>query len=140
MGRCIDGSLRCGRIAAKSHGFGIDGRECARENGLRYDSAYCDLGVRDSEITAHAAFRKSLYDHDVVPDAEALAATLAPCLRVCCRLRLTITLAVRLFARPQRPWRGRQLRDRMEAARCMSPLGPVRLCRPRPPTVRFTLH
>ena len=48
----------------------------ARESGLRYDSAYCDLGVRDSEITAHAAFRKRLYDHDVVPDAEALAATL----------------------------------------------------------------
>ena len=49
----------------------------ARENGLRYDSAYRDLGVRDSEITAHAAFRRSLYDHDVVPDAEVLAATLA---------------------------------------------------------------
>src|SRR5205085_2587864 len=30
----------------------------ARENGLRYDSAYSDLGVRDAEITAHAAFRK----------------------------------------------------------------------------------
>src|ERR1700716_516508 len=26
----------------------------ARENGLRYDSAYSDLGVRDAEITAHA--------------------------------------------------------------------------------------
>jgi salicylate hydroxylase len=49
----------------------------ARENGLRYYSAYCDLGVRDSEIATHAAFRKRLYDHDVVPDAEALAATLA---------------------------------------------------------------
>jgi salicylate hydroxylase len=49
----------------------------ARENGLRYDSAYCDLGVRDSEIAAHAAFRMRLYDHDVVPDAEALASTLA---------------------------------------------------------------
>jgi salicylate hydroxylase len=48
----------------------------ARENGLRYDSAYSDLGVRDAEITAHAAFRKRLYDHDVVPDAEAAAATL----------------------------------------------------------------
>jgi salicylate hydroxylase len=44
----------------------------ARENGLRYDSAYSDLGVRDAEITAHAAFRKHLYDHDVVPDAEAV--------------------------------------------------------------------
>jgi salicylate hydroxylase len=49
----------------------------ARENGLRYDSAYSDLGVRDAEITAHAAFRKHLYDHDVVRDAEAAAAMLA---------------------------------------------------------------
>jgi salicylate hydroxylase len=49
----------------------------ARENGLRYDSAYSDLGVRDAEITAHAAFRKHLYDHDVVPDAEAAAVMLA---------------------------------------------------------------
>ena len=48
----------------------------ARENGLRYDSAYSDLGVRDAEITAHAAFRKRLYDHDVVPDAQAAAAAL----------------------------------------------------------------
>src|SRR4051794_17608934 len=48
----------------------------ARENGMRYDSAYSDLGVRDAEITAHAAFRKRLYDHDVVPDAQAAAATL----------------------------------------------------------------
>jgi salicylate hydroxylase len=49
----------------------------ARENGLRYDSAYSDLSVRDAEITAHAAFRKRLYDHDVVPDAQAAAAALA---------------------------------------------------------------
>jgi salicylate hydroxylase len=48
----------------------------ARENGLRYDSAYSDLGVRDAEITAHAAFRRRLYDHDVVPDAQAAAAAL----------------------------------------------------------------
>jgi salicylate hydroxylase len=48
----------------------------ARENGLRYDSAYSDLGVRDAEITAHAAFRRRLYDHDVVPDAQAAAAML----------------------------------------------------------------
>ncbi len=48
----------------------------ARENGLRYDSAYSDLGVRDAEITAHAAFRRRLYDHDVVPEAQAAAATL----------------------------------------------------------------
>jgi salicylate hydroxylase len=48
----------------------------ARENGLRYDSAYSDLGVRDAEITAHAAFRKRLYDHDVLPEAQAVAAAL----------------------------------------------------------------
>jgi salicylate hydroxylase len=48
----------------------------ARENGLRYDSAYSDLGVRDAEITAHAAFRRRLYDHDVFPHAQAVAATL----------------------------------------------------------------
>jgi 2-polyprenyl-6-methoxyphenol hydroxylase-like FAD-dependent oxidoreductase len=48
----------------------------ARENGLRYDSAYADLGVRDAEITAHAAFRKRLYDHDVVPEAQAAATAL----------------------------------------------------------------
>jgi 2-polyprenyl-6-methoxyphenol hydroxylase-like FAD-dependent oxidoreductase len=48
----------------------------ARENGLRYDSAYSDLGVRDSEIAAHAAFRRRLYDHDVLPDAQAAAAAL----------------------------------------------------------------
>jgi salicylate hydroxylase len=48
----------------------------ARESGLRYDSADSDLGVRDAEITAHAAFRKRLYDHDVVPDAQAAAVAL----------------------------------------------------------------
>ena len=48
----------------------------ARANGLRYDSAYSDLGVRDAEISAHAEFRKTLYDHDVVPDAQAAAAAL----------------------------------------------------------------
>ena len=61
--------LRRARVAAVQQG--------ARENGLRYDSAYADLGVRDAEIRAHATFRRSLYDHDVVPDAEAAAATLA---------------------------------------------------------------
>ena len=49
----------------------------ARENGLRYNSAYSDLGVRDAEITAHAAFRRTLYDHDVVPEAQAAATTLS---------------------------------------------------------------
>jgi 2-polyprenyl-6-methoxyphenol hydroxylase-like FAD-dependent oxidoreductase len=48
----------------------------ARENGLRYDSAYADLGIRDAEIKAHAAFRKRLYDHDVVPEAQQVAASL----------------------------------------------------------------
>jgi salicylate hydroxylase len=49
----------------------------ARENGMRYDSNYSDLGVRDAEITAHAAFRKRLYDHDVVPEAQAAATSLS---------------------------------------------------------------
>ncbi|MBV8837713.1 MAG: FAD-dependent monooxygenase [Alphaproteobacteria bacterium] len=48
----------------------------ARQNGMRYDSAYADLAVRDAEIAAHAAFRRKLYDHDVVPDARAAAAAL----------------------------------------------------------------
>ncbi len=48
----------------------------ARESGLRYDSAYSDLGVRDAEIKAHAEFRKRLYSHDVVPEAQAAAAAL----------------------------------------------------------------
>lgn len=48
----------------------------ARQNGMRYDSAYADLAVRDAEIAAHAAFRRKLYDHDVVPDARAAAAEL----------------------------------------------------------------
>ena len=43
----------------------------ARQSGLRYDSAYSDLGVRDAEIRAHAAFRRTVYDYDVVPLAEA---------------------------------------------------------------------
>jgi salicylate hydroxylase len=45
----------------------------ARQNGLRYDSAYSDLDLRDAELAAHAEFRKTLYDHDVVPDAQAAA-------------------------------------------------------------------
>jgi salicylate hydroxylase len=48
----------------------------ARENGLRYDSLYADLGIRDAELAAHAEFRKRLYDHDVVPEAKAAAAKL----------------------------------------------------------------
>ncbi len=49
----------------------------ARANGLRYDSATSDPGLRDAEIAAHATFRKRLYDYDVVPDAIAAAAALA---------------------------------------------------------------
>jgi len=60
-------ALRRERVAQVQRG--------ARENGLRYDSAYSDLGIRDSEIAAQAAFRKTLYDHDVVPEAEAVAKT-----------------------------------------------------------------
>jgi len=60
--------LRRERVAAVQRG--------ARENGMRYDSSYSDLGVRDAEIAAHAAFRRRLYDHDVVPEAEAAAAAL----------------------------------------------------------------
>jgi salicylate hydroxylase len=37
----------------------------ARKNGLRYDSRYENLEQRDHEIANSAAFRKSLYDHDV---------------------------------------------------------------------------
>lgn len=61
--------LRRERVATVQRG--------ARENGMRYDSSYADLGVRDAEISAHAAFRRQLYDHDVLPDAEAAAATLS---------------------------------------------------------------
>jgi len=45
----------------------------ARENGLRYDSIHADLKLRDAEITAHAEFRKQLYDHDVVSEARTVA-------------------------------------------------------------------
>ena len=60
--------LRRERVAAIQQG--------ARQNGMRYDSSYADLGVRDAEIAAHAAFRKKLYDHDVVPEAKAVATAL----------------------------------------------------------------
>jgi len=42
----------------------------ARQNGLRYDSQYADLSVRDAEIRNHQEFRRNLYDYDVVPLAE----------------------------------------------------------------------
>ena len=50
----------------------------ARVNGLRSDSmlGYADLNKRDAELAAHAEFRKHLYAYDVVPDAEAAAASI----------------------------------------------------------------
>lgn len=50
--------LRLGRVA--------DVQTNARKNGLRYDSICADLAARDAEIVAHANFRKSIYDYDVV--------------------------------------------------------------------------
>jgi salicylate hydroxylase len=49
----------------------------ARQNGLRVDSAYADLKVRDAELVAHAEFRKHLYAYDVLPEALAVAERLA---------------------------------------------------------------
>ena len=49
----------------------------ARKHGLRVDSHYDDLAVRDAELAAHAEFRKHLYSYDVVPHATAAAAALA---------------------------------------------------------------
>jgi salicylate hydroxylase len=57
--------LRRERVASVQRG--------ARENGLRYDTMLGDVTKRDAEITAHASFRKRLYDHDVVPDAQKAA-------------------------------------------------------------------
>jgi salicylate hydroxylase len=61
--------LRRERVASVQRG--------ARENGLRYDTMHGDVAKRDAEITAHASFRKRLYDHDVVPDAQKAAMELA---------------------------------------------------------------
>jgi salicylate hydroxylase len=49
----------------------------ARKNGLRYDSICADLAMRDSEIAAHAEFRRQLYDYDVVNEAKAAAISAA---------------------------------------------------------------
>jgi salicylate hydroxylase len=57
--------LRRERVAAVQLG--------ARQHGLRVDSAYADLALRDAELAAHAEFRRQLYSYDVVP--EAVAAT-----------------------------------------------------------------
>ena len=55
--------LRLGRVA--------DVQTNARKNGLRYDSVCEDLAARDAEIVAHANFRKSIYDYDVVSQVSA---------------------------------------------------------------------
>ena len=62
-------SVRRDRVASVQRG--------ARENGLRYDTFHGDVAKRDAAITAHASFRKRLYDHDVVPEAKAAAMKLA---------------------------------------------------------------
>jgi salicylate hydroxylase len=49
----------------------------SRQNGLRVDSAYADLAVRDAELAAHAEFRKHLYAYDVVSSASAVARSLS---------------------------------------------------------------
>lgn len=59
-------NLRRDRVASVQLG--------ARRNGMRYDSAYEDLAVRDAEIRAHSEFRRTLYDFDVLPLALAAAA------------------------------------------------------------------
>jgi len=46
------------------------------EKAVALDSHYADLGIRDAEIRAHAEFRKKLYSHDVVPEAQTLALSL----------------------------------------------------------------
>jgi salicylate hydroxylase len=48
----------------------------ARQHGLRVDSAYADLALRDAELAAHADFRRQLYSYDVVTHAKAAAAAL----------------------------------------------------------------
>ena len=58
--------LRRDRVAEVQRG--------ARQHGLRVDSAYDDLGLRDAELVAHAEFRRQLYTYDVVPHASAAAA------------------------------------------------------------------
>lgn len=47
----------------------------ARQNGMRYDSQFEDLAVRDEEIRHHQEFRRQLYDYDVVPLATATVST-----------------------------------------------------------------
>jgi salicylate hydroxylase len=61
-------TLRRERVAGVQRG--------ARENGLRYDTMLGDVAKRDAEIIAHASFRKRLYDHDVVVEANDAAEAL----------------------------------------------------------------
>jgi salicylate hydroxylase len=42
----------------------------ARDNQLRYDSAYEDLAARDAELAAAMEFRAWIYDHDVLAEIE----------------------------------------------------------------------
>jgi salicylate hydroxylase len=60
-------SLRRERVAAV--------QRRARESGLRYDSSEEDLSGRDDAIRAHRAFRRWVYDYDVVLEAEAATAS-----------------------------------------------------------------
>jgi salicylate hydroxylase len=61
-------ALRRERVAGVQRG--------ARENGLRYDTMHGDVAKRDAEIVAHASFRKTIYDHDVVVEAREAAEAL----------------------------------------------------------------
>ena len=47
----------------------------SRENGLRYDSMYDDLGRRDAEMTSFRDFRYWLYDHDALDELRTSAAS-----------------------------------------------------------------
>ena len=60
--------LRRERVAGVQRG--------ARENGLRYDTMHGDVARRDAEIVAHASFRRTIYDHDVVVGAKQVAEAL----------------------------------------------------------------
>ncbi|MFZ5691730.1 MAG: FAD-dependent monooxygenase [Pseudomonadota bacterium] len=61
--------LRRERVAGVQRG--------ARENGLRYDTMNGDVAKRDAEIVAHASFRRTIYDHDVVVGAKEMAEALS---------------------------------------------------------------
>jgi salicylate hydroxylase len=50
----------------------------ARQNGLRFDSRYADLKVRDREVASGTAFRQSVYDYDIEKAALAARSESAP--------------------------------------------------------------